>query len=69
MAILHYQVLHIDHSWVISCEDVPIDLFDGRKNAVSAAMHLVKAARARGDQAVLDIRRHGTGHAPRAAAP
>lgn len=55
MAILHYQVSQVDHSWLVSCEDVPIDLFDGRKNALGAAMRLVRAARTRGDQAILQI--------------
>ena len=62
MAILHYQVSQTDHSWVVSCEDVPIDAFDGRKNAVDAAINLVSAARTRGDQATLHVDRVRTNH-------
>lgn len=62
MAILHYQVSQIDHSWVVSCEDVPIDLFGARKKAVDAAMKLIKAARTRGDRAVLNIDHPRTRH-------
>jgi hypothetical protein len=62
MAILHYQVSQTDHSWVVSCEDVPIDAFDGRNNAVDAAMNLVSAAKTRGDQAILHIDRVRTSY-------
>lgn len=57
MTILHYKVSQVDHSWVVYCEDVPIEMFDGRKNAVGATMKLVSAANARGDQAILHIDR------------
>lgn len=55
MAVLHYQVSQLDHSWVVSCEDVPIDSFEGRRTAVGAAMKLVNAAKTRGDRVVLHI--------------
>lgn len=55
MAILHYQVSRIDRSWLVICEDVPVDAFDNRKEAVGAAMKLVSAARTRGDKPVLHI--------------
>lgn len=55
MAVLHYQVSHIDHLWVVSCEDVLIDTFEGRNKAVSAAMKLVNAAKSRGDKPFLSV--------------
>ncbi len=55
MALLHYHVLQLDHSWLVSCEDVPIEAFDLRKSAIGAATKLVSAARHRGDRALLHI--------------
>lgn len=62
MTILHYQVSRIDHSWIVSCEAVPIDVFDGRKSAVTAAERLVRAARRRGDNVTLHIDQPRTAH-------
>jgi hypothetical protein len=61
MAILHYRVSPVGQSWAVSCEDVSVDAFDGRKDALDAVMNLVAAAKARGDQVILQIdptRRH-----------
>lgn len=55
MAILHYQVSRLDHSWLVTCEDVPVEAFDNRKEAVDAAMKLVGAAKLRGDRPLLQI--------------
>lgn len=59
MAILHYQVSQLDHSWLVTCEDVPVETFDTRKEAMDAAMKLVGAAKMRGDRPILQIK-----HAP-----
>ena len=56
MAILHYQVSQLDHSWLVTCEDVPVEAFDTRKEAVDAAVKLVGAAKMRGDRPILRIK-------------
>jgi hypothetical protein len=55
MAILHYRVSRCDHSWVVSCEDVPIQDFAGQDDAVGAATKLVAKARQRGDHVFLRV--------------
>jgi hypothetical protein len=55
MAILHYRVSQIDHSWIVSCEDVPIEEFEKRIDAVGAVTKLVNTARHQGNHALLHI--------------
>ena len=46
MSILHSQVSRIDGSWLVSCQDVPTEAFDGRLAGIDAAMTLVHPAEA-----------------------
>lgn len=55
MTSLHYQVSQCGHLWVVSCEDIPIEAFDDRKDALSAASRLVNVARHRGNHVQLQI--------------
>jgi hypothetical protein len=57
MAILHYRVVPVDHSWLISCEDVPIQAFDTEGKALREAVSLINTARKRGDFPSLFVRR------------
>ena len=57
MANLHYQVSQSGHLWVVTCEDMPIEAFEDRERAVSAATRLVNLARHHGNHVQLLIDR------------
>ena len=65
MAILHYRLSRLAKHWVLPCECAPIELFDERPAALSAAIAVATAAEQRGDNAILIVDEH---HANAAAA-
>lgn len=67
MSVLHYRVSAVaSRHWLVSCEDVAIQDFETRQDALDAVAGLVDAARARGDRPVLVVQ--APGHTQQAAA-
>jgi len=53
MSILHYRLAPLSHSWLLTCEAVPIAEYPDRDTALAALTRLIKAARSRGDRPLL----------------
>lgn len=57
MALLHYRVSRFGSYWLLSCENVPIEVFPTRTLAQRGARSHIQSARSRGDTGTLEMDR------------
>ena len=56
MAFLHYGVSRLGKKWVLSCENVPVEVYPSRAQALDGAKDLINLAKSRGDTWSLESR-------------
>lgn len=55
MALLHYRISHFGSHWLLSCENVPIEVFPTQTLAQRCAKKHIELANRRGDVGTIEV--------------